>query len=327
MTDRRSPGHCGPAPVVLLPDAIAADAARGEALALDFASQGWDIALHVDAAQHDAGHHAERVCDAVRRIGRRAAVLRVDRAGLAGAAGAAALLAQCAQVLGVPSCLVNVPLSVAFDSAIDSVLASAHDSAFDSPGETVGHGANGQTHASLAENDGSARLFAANLATPLALTKAFGQLWHTSPDAVTDADAVRTPAGTERSPSMVDACVINVIDSGIFDMDARSLTYLLTQSAVHAATPVLAGALAPSVRVVALATPMIAPAGREGVSDAALGEAMCYLARASTITGSTLLLDGGRHVHGPAAALRQDMSGAADAGAGAADIDKNCRAR
>lgn len=106
--------------------------------------------------------------------------------------------------------------------------------------------------------------------------------------------------------------VINLLDQKLFNPNPDFLSYTLSKSALHAATALLAQALAPKLRVVAIAPGISLPSGNQtqaGFDKAhtatALGrsstpediaDAVCYLADASAITGTTLMVDGGQHL-------------------------------
>lgn len=114
-----------------------------------------------------------------------------------------------------------------------------------------------------------------------------------------------TPAGSQ-------ACVINLLDQKLFNMNPDYLSYTLSKAALHTATTMLAQALAPTVRVAAVAPGLTMVSGEqtEGGFEKAhqatpLGQsstpqdivdAVCYLAGARAVTGATLLVDGGQHL-------------------------------
>ena len=114
-----------------------------------------------------------------------------------------------------------------------------------------------------------------------------------------------TPAGSQ-------ACVVNLLDQKLFNMNPDYLSYTLSKAALHTATTMLAQALAPTVRVAAVAPGLTMVSGEqtEGGFEKAhqatpLGhsstpqdivDAVCYLAGARAVTGATLLVDGGQHL-------------------------------
>ena len=130
----------------------------------------------------------------------------------------------------------------------------------------------------------------ANLAAPILLAQAL----HAS-----------TPEG---------ACtvMINLLDQKLFNLNPDFLSYTLSKAGLHTATSVLAQALAPKVRVVGLAPGLTmvsgdqteqgfakahtqTPLGKSSHPDD-IAQAVCYLAQAQAITGTTLLVDGGQHL-------------------------------
>jgi NAD(P)-dependent dehydrogenase (short-subunit alcohol dehydrogenase family) len=106
--------------------------------------------------------------------------------------------------------------------------------------------------------------------------------------------------------------VINLLDQKLFNLNPDFLSYTLSKAGLHTATSVLAQALAPKVRVVGLAPGLTmvsgdqteqgfakahtqTPLGKSSHPDD-IAQAVCYLAQAQAITGTTLLVDGGQHL-------------------------------
>jgi NAD(P)-dependent dehydrogenase (short-subunit alcohol dehydrogenase family) len=137
---------------------------------------------------------------------------------------------------------------------------------------------------------------AINVGAPLALARA---LYETIPDAA-------------RADETLRGSVINVLDQKLYNLNPDYLSYTLTKAALQTATVTLAQALAPKLRVVAVApglTLQSADQTPEGFADAhrrtPLGrastprdivDAVCYLADARGVTGATLVVDGGQHL-------------------------------
>ncbi|HWX04051.1 SDR family NAD(P)-dependent oxidoreductase [Collimonas sp.] len=121
---------------------------------------------------------------------------------------------------------------------------------------------------------GLARHMQSNLAAPLQLTQ---ELY---------VSICKTP-GTQ-------AVVINLLDQKLFNPQPDYLSYTLSKAALHSATTLLAQALAPQLRVVGIAPsrPATDPAALDDIAAA-----VCFAAASSAITGSTLLVDGGQHLH------------------------------
>jgi NAD(P)-dependent dehydrogenase (short-subunit alcohol dehydrogenase family) len=134
------------------------------------------------------------------------------------------------------------------------------------------------------------RAMAVNLAAPLFLSQAF---------------AAQAPVG-------VDVSIVNVLDQRVLKPNPRFFSYTLSKSALHTATTTLAQALAPRLRVNAVAPGPTLPSPRQtDVQFAAQSEslplqrgprpddiaaAVLYLAQARSVTGVTLAVDGGQHL-------------------------------
>jgi len=130
--------------------------------------------------------------------------------------------------------------------------------------------------------------FAVNLAAPLFLTQAFAR---------------QAPAGS---------AIVNVLDQRVFKPTPRFLSYTLSKSALHAATITLAQALAPRLRVNAVAPGPTLPSPRQSEREFAaqaaslllgrgptaeeIAAAVVYLAGAASVTGVTIAVDGGQHL-------------------------------
>lgn len=116
-----------------------------------------------------------------------------------------------------------------------------------------------------------------------------------------------------------DGCVINLLDQKLWNPNPDYFSYTLSKAALEAATTMLAIALAPRLRVCAVAPGVTLPsASLAGARfDAAQGStplarsstpadiarAVLFLLDAPAITGTTLLVDGGQHL----SAQRRDV--------------------
>ncbi len=231
----------------------------GRALALGFATAGWDVAVHYGTARTEA----EKAVAEIRALGRRACALQAD---LAVEAAVEELVPACTAALGRPECVVNNASIFEEDTA--------HD---------VGY-------------EMLLRLTAVNVGAPLVLAR---KLYDATPEAARDDEALRS-------------VVINVLDQKLYNLNPDYLSYTLTKAALQTATVALAQALAPKVRVVAVApgltlqsgdqTPesfaaahRVTPLGRATRLDDLVAAAR-YLADARGVTGATLLVDGGQHL-------------------------------
>jgi NAD(P)-dependent dehydrogenase (short-subunit alcohol dehydrogenase family) len=132
------------------------------------------------------------------------------------------------------------------------------------------------------------RAFAVNLAAPLFLAQAF---------------AAQAADG---------GAIVNIIDQRVFKPTPRFLSYTLSKSALQTATVTLAQALAPKVRVNGVAPGPTLPSPRQsaaqfaeqaaslplqkGPSPEDIAAAVLYLARAQSVTGVTIAVDGGQRL-------------------------------
>ena len=194
---------------------------------------------------------------AITALGRRAVALQCD---LDDADATAALVAHAGAALGLVSCVVNNASLFEFDTAADFSPALL------------------------------ARHMRTNLSAPVLLAQALHAL---------------TPAGSQ-------AVVINLLDQKLFNMNPEFLSYTLSKAALQCATTMLAQALAPTVRVVGVAPGItmisgdqdaagfekahtVTPLGRSSTPED-IAAAVCFVAAAGAITGTTLVVDGGQHL-------------------------------
>jgi NAD(P)-dependent dehydrogenase (short-subunit alcohol dehydrogenase family) len=229
----------------------------GRTIALALARHGWDVAVHY---RHSAAAAQATVRD-IEALGRRAVALQCD---LADPAAVRELVPRAGVALGadgaVVSCIVNNASLFEYDDAADFSVArlDAH--------------------------------MHTNLAAPILLAQAL----HAA-----------TPQGSQ-------AVVVNLLDQKLFNLNPDFLSYTLSKAALHSATTMLAQALAPTVRVVGVAPGITllsgdqsaagfdkahsaTPLGRSSTPDD-IAAAVCFVAEASAITGTTLLVDGGQHL-------------------------------
>jgi NAD(P)-dependent dehydrogenase (short-subunit alcohol dehydrogenase family) len=109
-----------------------------------------------------------------------------------------------------------------------------------------------------------------------------------------------------------DACVVNLLDEKLFNPNPDHLSYTLSKAALHAATPLLARALAPALRVCGVAPGLTLDSAqidpqrlaalktrgplKRGVEAHDVAHAVRFVLENRSITGSTLLVDAGSHL-------------------------------
>lgn len=115
-----------------------------------------------------------------------------------------------------------------------------------------------------------------------------------------------------QAPASCDASIVNVTDQRVFKPTPLMFSYAVSKSALHAATAMMAQAMAPTVRVNAVAPGPVLPSPRQreddfrrqaaavplgrGASPDEIAQAVLYLARARSVTGATIAVDGGQHL-------------------------------
>jgi NAD(P)-dependent dehydrogenase (short-subunit alcohol dehydrogenase family) len=193
----------------------------------------------------------------IQALGQRAAALKCD---LSDETAAKALLPRAIQTLGPVSCIVNNASLFSYDCIDDFSLAKL----------------DAHMHA--------------NVAAPLLLAQAL----HAA------------------TPETNQSVVINLLDQKLFNPNPDFLSYTLSKSALHSAIAMLAQALAPKVRVVGVAPGITLVSGDQtaegfvkahaqtplGTSSTPedIAKAVCFLAEAHAVTGTTLIVDGGQHL-------------------------------
>jgi NAD(P)-dependent dehydrogenase (short-subunit alcohol dehydrogenase family) len=113
-------------------------------------------------------------------------------------------------------------------------------------------------------------------------------------------------------PAEMEGVIVNVLDQRVLKLTPQFFSYTLTKSALHAATRTMAQALSPRIRVNAVAPGPTLPNKHEGeegfrretaamplghgANPRDVAEAVLYLARATSVTGQTIAVDGGQHI-------------------------------
>ncbi|MBC3869633.1 SDR family oxidoreductase [Undibacterium oligocarboniphilum] len=114
------------------------------------------------------------------------------------------------------------------------------------------------------------------------------------------------------TPEGRQACMINLLDQKLFNLNPDFLSYTLSKAALQCATTTLAQALAPKVRVAGVAPGITMMSGEQSEADfqqahqvTPLGRSstpediartVCFVADSPAITGTTILVDGGQHL-------------------------------
>jgi len=205
---------------------------------------------------HCSSEAAEAVAASIRSAGRRATVVQADLAE----AGAAQIVGAARAALGPLTLLVNNASEFEPDS-IESLSLDRWE-----------------------------RHFAVNLRAPAFLARDF---------------AAQLPADRH-------GCIVNVVDQRVLKPNPQFFSYTLTKAALFTATRTLAQALAPRIRVNAVGPgPTLAsarqdadafarqsaalPLGRGPTPDE-IADAVLFLARARSVTGQMIAVDGGQHL-------------------------------
>jgi NAD(P)-dependent dehydrogenase (short-subunit alcohol dehydrogenase family) len=134
------------------------------------------------------------------------------------------------------------------------------------------------------------RHFAVNLRAPVFLAQAFA----------------------DQLPTETRGCIVNITDQRARKRVPRQFSYTLTKCALDAATVILAQALAPRIRVNAVAPGPTLPSPRQdgaaferqastlplgaGPQPQDIAAAVIYLVTAERVTGETIAVDGGQHI-------------------------------
>lgn len=200
---------------------------------------------------------AQTTADEIRQLGRRAIALDCD---LADEQATLELLPRATAAIGSISCVVNSASLFEYDNASSFSV----------------HRLDQHMHA--------------NLAAPILLAQGLYAL---------------TPEGRQ-------SVVINLLDQKLFNPNPDFLSYTLSKAGLQSATVLLSQALAPKVRVVGLAPGLTlvsgdqteegfavahqqTPLGKSSTPDDIVAAA-CYLAHATAVTGTVLVVDGGQHL-------------------------------
>jgi NAD(P)-dependent dehydrogenase (short-subunit alcohol dehydrogenase family) len=114
------------------------------------------------------------------------------------------------------------------------------------------------------------------------------------------------------TPTGRQACVINILDQKLYNLNPDFMSYTLSKAALQCATTTMAQAFAPRLRVVGIAPGLSMISGTQTDSDfqAAhqitplgysstpedIANTVCFVADSPAITGTTIVVDGGQHL-------------------------------
>jgi NAD(P)-dependent dehydrogenase (short-subunit alcohol dehydrogenase family) len=106
--------------------------------------------------------------------------------------------------------------------------------------------------------------------------------------------------------------IVNILDQKVFNLNPDFLSYTLTKSALSSATTLLAQAMAPRVRVCGIAPGLTLKSGEQteqgfaeahaktplgfGSTPEDIAETLVFLTKVPSITGHTVVVDGGQHL-------------------------------
>jgi NAD(P)-dependent dehydrogenase (short-subunit alcohol dehydrogenase family) len=115
-----------------------------------------------------------------------------------------------------------------------------------------------------------------------------------------------------RLPADRNGAIVNIIDERVLRPNPMYFTYSISKSALWAATITMAQAFAPRIRVNAIGPGPVLPNAHDGeaafadetaalplqqaASLADICDALVYLAKASSVTGQLIAVDGGQHI-------------------------------
>ena len=277
----------------------------GRAIALDLAEQGWQVAVHYRDSVEDA-HRTSAEC--ARLSGKSASF----RANLANETAVQNLLPTVINHFGHVDAVVNSASTFENDDASSFGFAAM------------------EKH--MRSNTGAAILLAQALHKHIAERRAQqadietgGRAGNTSSTQVNpDADAGAAPVPGRQAPDPAEdkqaashkrlllGVVVNLLDQKLWNQNPDFMSYTLSKAALEAANTMLALALAPMVRVVGVAPGLTLTSPLLDDASFRKRHAMALLDQSSTpadvaatvrfalenrsITGTSLLVDGGQHL-------------------------------
>lgn len=236
----------------------------GRAIAWALAQDGWPVAIHYRSSRSDAQDLKAQIIAS----GGRACTLEADLSTSLAADTIDGWFDQVAQAIGPVSLLVNNASAFHFDLAQSCSSQSLSDH------------------------------YQSNLVAPVLLTQALYR--HVQRHA---------PPGRTVLPAGV---AINLLDQKLANPNPDFFSYTLSKAALAQATELMARSLGPWLRVLGISpgfTLIAEGQSEEGFAQAQkvsplgassrpeeIADAVCWLATARAITGTTLLVDGGQHL-------------------------------
>jgi NAD(P)-dependent dehydrogenase (short-subunit alcohol dehydrogenase family) len=235
----------------------------GREIALALAAAGWQVAIHFRASGADA---AQTLADC-RKVAATGALMETFQADLDDEAQARELVPRVVGTFG------------ALDAVVNSASLFEHDSV-----KSFGY------EAMLAH-------MRTNAGAPILLAQALHH--HVCERATAEGVAA-------------DACVVNMLDQKLWNQNPDFMSYTLSKAALEAATTMLAIGLSPQLRVVGVAPGLtitshllspdkferlhrLSPLGRSSTVEDVVA-AVKFALDNKSITGTTLLVDGGQHL-------------------------------
>ena len=253
----------------------------GRDIALALACQGWNVAIHY---RHSAEDAAQTVADCVNQSSGRG-IFHSFFADLSDEKAVRQLWTDVVAHFGSVDAVVNSASTFQHDDAASFSFAALH------------------TH------------MAANTAAAVVLAQCL-HAHRTGQAAVQPSDAQTPDSPAKRlaqhDPNTVPGVVVNLLDQKLWNPNPDFFSYTLSKAALEAATTLLAQAFAPHVRVVGVAPGLtltshmltdeqfqalhkLSPLGRSSTPEDVAATVAFALTNRS-ITGTTLLVDGGQHL-------------------------------
>jgi NAD(P)-dependent dehydrogenase (short-subunit alcohol dehydrogenase family) len=254
----------------------------GREMALALAASGWQVAVHYRSSRDEALATVSDCESAARAAGHAATRCVALGADLADETATRALVPQAVAALG------------RLDAVVNSASLFEHDEAGSFTYATM------QAH--LASNTGA----------PVLLAQALHDHLQARSGKTSGAGAGQATAGGAAPEDVGEGAVVNLLDQKLWNQNPDFFSYTLSKAALEAATTMLALALAPRVRVVGVAPGLtltshllsdekfqalhrLSPLGRSS-TPADVVAAVRFALDNRSITGTTLLVDGGQHL-------------------------------